>query len=82
VVTARCLSTTSTAGDAWVRTVRRALLASANGQAGAYETPAQIRTNYSALPQTALNVATFSNVKLYELNATFSEIIPQLTFVP
>ena len=81
-VSARCRATTRSAADAWVRTMRTALLASQNGSGvQAYEDPARVSTRYGFLPQTAGVVnGGGANVTVYETSATFSERIPQLVF--
>jgi hypothetical protein len=82
-VTARCVSTTPTAAQAWARTIRTALLLSVTAPGTAYENPPQIRTGYQFLPQIAgVPVGAGTNVKLYELTAMFSELVPELVFTP
>ena len=82
-VTCKAVSTTPTAAQAWIRTIRNALLLSAQSTPGAYEEPARVQTQYLFLPQisgvvTGANV----NVKLYEVTGTFSEILPDYGFTP
>lgn len=83
-VTARAISTTAAAAEAWVRTIRAALLNAANGSGvQAYEEPAQVKTDYTFLPLvTGIVTGGTANVKLYEVTGTFREILPDYGFVP
>ena len=83
-ITARCVSTTPTAAQAWIRTIRTGLLQSltTGNPNNAVENPPRVRTGYQFLPQIAgVPVGTGANVKLFEVNAEFSELVPELAFV-
>lgn len=83
IVTARCVATTGAAAQAWIRTIRKGLLYSAQTGTGvqAYEEPPRVKTNFTFLPQVAGVVSgTGINVKLYEVSGNFSEIIPDYGF--
>lgn len=80
-ITARCVATTAAAANAWVRTIRAALMQSLNGNASALEDPPRISQRYAFLPQIAgVPTGTNANVTVVEVSATFSEKIPQLVF--
>jgi len=80
-VNCRCLSTTATAAQAWIRTIRLALLASTGTTVQAYEEPPHVSTRYTFLPQiTGVVNGVDVNVKAYEINAAFSEILPDYGF--
>ena len=81
-VTARCVATTRTAADTWVRGIRSALLASQNGtDATAVEDPPRVAARMTFLPQTAgVPTGDSANVRLFEISGTFVERIPELIF--
>jgi hypothetical protein len=83
-VSARCVSTTPTAAQAWVRTIRTALLYSLSSSPSApeaYEQPQRIKQGYQFLPQIAgVPVGSGVNVNLYEVAADFAELVPELGF--
>lgn len=81
-VTARCVATTATAAQAWIRTIRTALLFSQNASGvQAYEDPARVKTGFTFLPQVAgVVTGETPNVKLYEVTGVFSEILPDYGF--
>lgn len=76
VVQCRCVATTKVAGDAWVRSIRTALITGTNEQAP------RVNTGYRFLEQIAgVPVGGSSNVRVYEIAATFSELLPDHPFV-
>jgi hypothetical protein len=84
VVTARAVGTTETSANAWVKSMRTQLL-TGDGVVGdpQYEEPQRITTVFRFLPQTeGVPRGDGANVRLYECNGVFSEILPSYGFGP